>query len=221
MESRPEIIIVDDHAIFREGIKLLIEHEQIGEVVAEAENGRIFLDLLDQFKPDLVLMDIEMPVMNGLEATIRAKAARPGLKILVLTMVDNKERYTELINAGVNGFVMKTCGKQELEKAIKTVLGGEYYFSSEQLRQIIISYGKQPPVSTRSAGNDIRFTEREMEVLECFCSGMTASEIADKLCRSVKTVEAHRSKLLEKTNTKNTINLVLFAFKHKLVDPAS
>jgi DNA-binding NarL/FixJ family response regulator len=220
MDSTTKIIIVDDHPLFREGMKLLVEKEGLGEVIAEAENGQVFLDLMQELKqsPDLVLMDIEMPVMDGLEATAKAKAAWPGLKILVLTMLNDKENYTSMIHAGAMGFVLKTSGKQELEKAITTVLGGECYFSNELLRQIILNSKKQSSLSGQPVGIDIELTERELEVLQYFCKGMTASEIAAKLFRSIKTIEAHRSKLLEKTGTKNTINLVLFAIRNKLVD---
>lgn len=218
MNNFPKIIIVDDHIMFREGLKLLIETERMGKVIAEADSGRIFLDLLDKYQPDLVLMDIEMPVMGGLEATIQAIAKRPDLKILVLSMLCAKENYTEMINAGAMGFILKTSGKQELEKAIKTVIGGESYYSNELLRKIILNSGKQPSISDNSGIIGINITDREHEVLQYLCKGLNAGEIADKLFRSVKTVEAHRSKLLEKTNTKNTINLVLYALRNNLVD---
>jgi DNA-binding NarL/FixJ family response regulator len=137
MPSKPKIIIVDDHAMFREGMKLLIETEGFGEVVAEAENGQAFLDILENNMPDLVLMDIEMPVMGGLEATIRAMSSRPYLKVLVMTMFCRKSDYADMINAGVMGLVLKTSGKQTIEKAIKTVMGGGSFFSNDLLRQTV------------------------------------------------------------------------------------
>jgi DNA-binding NarL/FixJ family response regulator len=218
MYSNTKIIIVDDHLLFREGMKLLIENEGMGEVIAEADNGQAFLDLLEHHQPDLVLMDIEMPVMGGLEATIKAIASRPDLKILVLSMLSRKDNYTDMINAGAMGFVLKSSGKHELEKAIRTVTGGESFFSNELLRQIISNFGKQTSVSAISSDIDLQLTERELEILQCLCKGLTSIEIADQLCRSIKTIEAHRSKLLQKTNSKNTINLVLFAIKNKLVE---
>lgn len=131
MVCKAKIIIVDDHSGFREGMKLLIEMEGLGKVIAEAENGQIFLDLLVSKKPDLVLMDIEMPTMGGLEATQKAISIRPDLKILVLTMTGEKENYADMIKAGVMGFVLKTSGKQILEKAIKAIIKGENYFLNE------------------------------------------------------------------------------------------
>jgi DNA-binding NarL/FixJ family response regulator len=218
MESKTKIIIVDDHSLFREGIKLLVEMEGLAEVIAEAENGQVFLNLLEKMNPDLVLMDIEMPVMDGMEATMKAIAMRPDLKILALTMLSGKDNYIDMIKAGVMGFVVKTSGKLELEKAIKTVIGGESYFSNELLRRIIVNSDKHQTNSYISNDTDNQFTDRELEILQLFCKGMTANEIANKLFRSVKTIESHRSKLLEKSNSKNTINLVLYAIKNKLVE---
>lgn len=218
MDSKIKIIIVDDHAMFREGIRILIEMEGMGEVVAEAENGQIFIDLLEEYTPDLVLMDIEMPVLNGLEAIKRAKALIPEIKFLVLTMLSEKENYTSMINAGAIGFVLKTSGKKELEKAIRTVASGESYLSNELLYEIIINSGKQHENDISAKNIKSTFTERELEILNLLCKGFSTSEIADKIFRSIKTVESHRSNLLEKTNSKNTINLILFALKNKLVD---
>ena len=133
MKYQTKIIIVDDHSLFREGMKLLIEGEEMGEVIAEAENGQVFLNLLETLNPGLVLMDIEMPVMDGLEATRRALAIRPGLKILVLTMYYEQESFLAIFNSGAVGFVLKTSGKQELEKAIRTVTRGEKYFPGDLL----------------------------------------------------------------------------------------
>jgi DNA-binding NarL/FixJ family response regulator len=217
MECKTKIIIVDDHSMFREGMKLLIEMEGLGKVIAEAENGKEFLDLLEVQNPDLVLMDIEMPVMSGVEATQKAKTLRPELKILALSMLGGKDNYSAMIKAGVMGFVLKTSGKKELEKAINTVIGGDCYFSNELMRQIIVNSEKQP-ISDNSEIKDKKFTDRELEILQYLCNGLTVNEIADKLFRSIKTIEANRSTLLEKTDSKNTINLVLYAIRNKLVN---
>lgn len=215
-----KIIIVDDHSLFREGIKLMLESNGFGEVIAEAENGSEFLEKLKTHKPDLVIMDIEMPVMNGCDATKKALELFPDLKILVLTMLNDRENYQDMINAGALGFVLKTSGKKEFEKAIETVLTGESYFSNDLLRQIILNMNVQQPSAqtNRNIVSNIHFTAREKEVLIHFCSGLTVSEIAEKLFLSIKTIEAHRSALLRKTYTKNTLNLVLFAIKNKLFE---
>jgi DNA-binding NarL/FixJ family response regulator len=214
-----KIILVDDHALFREGLKLLIEGERIGTVVAEAENGKVFIELLTTHSPDLVIMDIEMPVMGGLEAIRRARKIQPGLKILVLTMLSEKDNYFDMVNAGAMGFVQKAAGKMDLEKAIKTLIGGECYLSTELLRQIVVNLEvtqQSAPKSLMNAGS--QFTKNELEVLRYLCLGFTVSQIAEKIFRTVKAVEARRSLLFKKTNTHDTINLILYAIKNKLVD---
>ncbi len=215
-EQKPKIIIVDDHTLFREGIRLLIENENIGKVISEADNGQCFLKLLETQDPDLVLMDIEMPIMDGFEATERAKNLNPDLKILVLTMQGDKNDYVKMVNAGAKGFVLKTAGKEELEKAIFSVLAGEHYFSNEILQKIVTDFIKVPSEIKPPETHPNEITEREMEVLQYLCKGLTTSEIANTIHRSIKTVEAHKSKLLEKTNSKNSINLVLFALNNGL-----
>lgn len=214
-----EIILVDDHSLFREGIKLLIETEGLGVVMAEAENGQEFLDLLSTHKPDLVILDIAMPVMGGMEATRKAKAMYPDLKILVLTMLNEETNYLDMVHAGAIGFILKTAGKHELEKAIKAIKGGESFYSADLLRRIILNQHASQDVGTALTDtSDVRLTENELEVLRYFCQGFTVSEIAARIFRTVKTVEARRSSLLHKTNSKNTINLILYAIKNKLVE---
>ncbi len=212
-----KIILVDDHLLFREGMKLLIEGEGIGKVIAEADNGEILLELLDKLNPDIVLMDIEMPKMKGLEATIKAKIKKPEIKILIITMLSENENYTDLINAGAMGFIQKNASKEELTRAFKMVSKGECYFSNNLLRQIIFNRAQHSNYSNNTKKTDDEFTEKEHEIMQYFCDGLTANEIASKIFRSVKTVEAYRSKLLEKTQTRNTINLILYAIKNKLV----
>jgi len=125
-----KIIIVDDHLLFREGIKLLVENEGFGKVIAEAENGMSFLNMLDKLSPDLVIMDIDMPIMNGLEATKLAVEKNPNLKILVLTMLSDYISLAEIRSAGAAGSVFKSSGKREFEKAFRLILGGEKYFQN-------------------------------------------------------------------------------------------
>lgn len=215
-----KIIIVDDHALFREGIRVLIDTENIGEVIGEAENGKMFLDLLEVHKPDLVMMDIEMPLMGGLEAIQKARLIQPEIKILVLTMLSDKENYHDMINAGAMGYMLKSSDKNEFVKAVNAVMNGELYFSNELIRQIIMDM--ELPDSNHNCEKqlavEVNLTAREQEVLFHFCQGLTVSEIAGKLFLSPKTVEAHRSALIKKTNTKNTINLILHAIRNKMVE---
>lgn len=210
-----KIIIVDDHSLFREGIKLLIEIQQLGEVIAEAENGKVLIDLLAIHQPDMVIMDIEMPVMNGVDATREALRILPDLRILALTMLNEEENYVEMINAGAMGFVLKTSGKKEFENAIKSLINGENYWSNDILNKLILGVNVQKQIKKNIVEEEL--TKREREILELLCEGQSVNEIANSLYLSPKTIETHRSNLLKKTSSKNTINLVLYAIKNEIV----
>jgi len=214
-KNTPDIIIVDDHLIFRQGLKSLITFENIATVIGEASNGKEFIELLSHLKPDLVLMDIDMPHMNGMEATRKALELIPDLKIIAFTMFGDEEYYYKMIDLGVKGFILKSSGINELEKAISEVMQGESYFSNELLRKIIKNLGRK---NEDKNGKDSTFTAREMEVLQQICMGLNNDEIAEKLFISPKTVKSHRSNLLEKTNCKNSSVLILYAIKNKIVE---
>jgi len=205
------VIIVDDHSIFREGIKSLIKLRNIANVLAEASNGQEFINLLPKHKPDLVIMDIDMPIMNGIEASKIALEKYSELNILALTMFGEENYYQQMIQIGVKGFVLKTSKFTELETAIKETASGGNYFSSDILRKILMKYQAQ------SDSDKQMFTEREKEVLEHTCKGFTNEEIAKNLHLSLGTVKGYKSKLLEKTNCRNTASLIIFAIKNNLV----
>lgn len=211
----PEILIVDDHLIFRQGLKSLITSENIAIVVGEASNGKEFLELLSHIKPDLVLMDIDMPHMNGMEATQKALEIIPDLKIIAFTMFGDEEYYYKMIDLGVKGFILKSSGINELEKAIREVMLGESYFSNEVLRKIISNLGRK---NNNKTNENTSLTTRELEVLQQICLGLNNEEIAKKLFISPKTIKSHRSNLLEKTGCKNTPALILLAIKNKWVE---
>lgn len=210
----PTIVIVDDHLIFQQGLKAMINAEGIANVIGEAANGKEFMEILLHSKPDLVLMDIDMPLMNGMEATEKAVELIPDIKIIALTMFGDEEYYYKMINLGVKGFILKTTGISELEKAIHDVMAGDSYFSNELLRKIIMNFNRNPQQKGNLTNN---LTDREIEVLKQICMGDTTEEIAEKLNISPKTVKSHRSKLLEKTACKNTPSLILYALKNKII----
>ena len=212
-----KVIIVDDHKMFRNGLKVLIEVGKIGTVVAEADNGQQFLRLLEKHVPDIVLMDIDMPIMNGIEATKQAIKIQPEIKILVLSMFSDKKHYSEIIQAGAKGFIIKRSGKDELKDGIREVANGGSFFSNELLRNIIADYDLSPSPQKTENTEEINLTEREIEILKHLCQGSTTEEIAEKIFLSERTINNYRSKLLSKTNTKNTVALVLYAIKNKLV----
>jgi DNA-binding NarL/FixJ family response regulator len=213
--GKPKIIIVDDHLIFRQGLSSLLNKENIAIVIGEASNGKEFIDFLAHQKPDLVLMDIDMPYMNGMEATQKALEMMPDLKIITFTMFGDEEYYYKMIDLGVKGFILKSSGMLELEKAIETVMSGESYFSNELLRKIIKNFGQKTKPDFLEVAE---LSAREQDVLKLICDGMNNDEIADKLCISPKTVKSHKSNLLKKTDSKNTPGLILYAVKNKIVD---
>lgn len=206
--KKPGIIIVDDHKLFRSGLKYIIEESSLYQVLAEASNGAEFLDLLKNIAPDLVILDINMPVMNGIEAAKKAIAMYPGLSILILSMHSESEYYTTLLETGVKGFVLKDADNEEFFTAIQKVLRGGTYFSQQLLLNII---------RKESQINTVKLTRREKEVLELLSKGHSNQEISVFLQISQRTVERHRTILLEKTGSRNSVSLIVYAIKNKLV----
>ncbi len=212
-----KVIITDDHQIFRQGLKSLIVKEEIAEVIAEASNGKELLELLSKHNPDLVLMDIGMPEMDGVEATRRALEKNPSVKILILSNFGDEIHYFNIIQAGAKGFVLKTSGIHELQLAIERVLAGDSYFSNELLRKIIANINPPEKSKVSTPKSDDTLTKRELEVLQLVAGGLSNEEIADRLNISVTTVKGHRSNLLMKTGTKNTAGLIMYAIKNKII----
>ena len=208
MPKEIRAIIVDDHQMLRDGLKHILTEIGYISLIGEASNGKEFLQLLDVSVPDLVLMDINMPVMDGIEATRVAKERFPDLKILVLTMYSEEQYYHSMVELGVNGFILKHSGYEELERAIQAILSGNHYFSQELLINIL----KQ-----KSTPSVIQLSKREQQILMLICKGFSNNEIAEKLFLSPRTIEGHRSELMSKTHTSNAIGLVIYAIKNKLI----
>ena len=208
------ILIVDDHKLFREGLKLLLTSlEEIGEVW-EASDGEVFLNMIKSCNPDLILMDIEMPRINGIEATIKALEIYPDLKIMALSMYGDEEYFQKMIDAGVCGFLLKNSDFSEVKKAILTASQGSNYFTEEILYRLVNRLKTKPPQIDPA----VVLSDREIEVLQLICKGLSNQEIADKLFISKRTVDHHRASLLTKTDTKNAASLVIYAIKHKMVE---
>ncbi len=208
------VILADDHNLFRNGLKLLLSSYRNINVVAEASDGAELISILDNVQADIVLIDIEMPVMNGIEASRIALEKFPGLKIISLSMYGEEEYYYRMIDAGVKGFILKNSDITEVIKAIDSVMKGGTYFSSEVLYNVV----KNIKSVSKTPANIASISEREREVLEQICKGLSNQEIADVLFISKRTVEKHRASLLSKTNTKNTAQLVMYAIENKLTD---
>lgn len=217
MKNNPikrKIIIVDDHTLFRNGLRILINNMDEYQVVSEAANGRQFLEQLNDGLPDLVLMDISMPVMDGIEASTIAHEKYPDLKIITLSMYGEEDYYYKMVNAGVKGFVLKNSDIREVKAALDIIYEGGSFFSSELLQNLVSNLKS----SSKSKDFHAELSEREMEILILICQGMSNQEIADKLFISKRTVDKHRANILEKSESKNTAQLVVYAIKNKLVE---
>lgn len=210
------ILLADDHKIVRDGIKTLLEDEIGFKIVAEAETGTETIEACQNHEIDIIIMDINMPEMNGIEATKRIKEDFPDIKVLGLTMMDEDQHIRNMIEAGASGYILKSSGKDELVDAITNILDGQHYFSEETTRSVMMEMVKGTPKKSQS--DPAELTEREIEVLELIVKQYTNQQIADELHISIRTVDAHRRNLLQKTGAKNTAGLVTYAIRHDLVD---
>ncbi|MBN2274353.1 MAG: response regulator transcription factor [Bacteroidales bacterium] len=213
--EKVNIYLVDDHKLFREGLKLLLKNLDEVNEIWEAANGDEFLNDLKDRNPDLVLMDIEMPVLNGIDATRRALSQYPDMKIIALSMYGDEEYFQQIIEAGACGFLMKNSDFSEVKRAVTNVLQGNNYFTEEILYRLISKFKAKQILQ---AENEVTLSDREREVLVLICKGLSNQEIADKLFISKRTVDHHRASLMTKTNTNNAASLVVYAVKNKLVE---
>ena len=202
-----KIAIIDDHDLFREGIKLVVGQIENFEVIFDTSNGNLFLEFLKNSMPDVVLMDISMPIIDGVETTQKAVELRPNLNVIALTMFSDMTHYTQMINAGVKGFILKKSNKFELQQAINAVLSGGNYFSQEILQKMAFQ-------SVHFSAGCNQLTHRELDIINLVCKGLTSQEIADKLFISQKTVEVHRTKIFRKTDVRNIGELIVWAIKN-------
>ena len=212
-----KISIVDDHKIFREGLKLLLSTIKSVKVIAEAPNGKVFIDNLADNKPDIVFMDINMKEMDGIEATQKALDIFPDLKIIALTSFEDEEYFNKMSDLGVRGYLLKNSLRDDFEKAITKVIEGYSYYSDELIVKLSrkisqIEKQKKKPVE------QIIFSDEERELLKYICQGLTNKQIGDTLHLSSRTIESHRARLLDKTNTKNSVSLAVYAISNKLVE---
>lgn len=211
--SPVNIMLVDDHKLFRQGLRLLLSGCPYIASIEEADNGKIFLKKIQTDPPDIVFMDIDMPEIDGIEATKIALKNFPELDIIALSMYGEEHYYTQMIAAGAKGFILKNSDIDEVEQAIKSVRTGNPYVSAEILSKLLQGVHRSQQPQT----ND-KLTEREQEVLCLICEGLSNQQIADKLYLSKRTIDKHREHLLSKTGANNTAGLVIYAVKNGLIE---
>lgn len=210
------VFIVDDHTLIRDGLRTLLEADPLFEVVGEASHGQALLDQLPAVATDVVLLDLNMPVLDGLATTHRLRAEHPDLRILLLSMMTHERTIGEALAAGAHGYVLKNADKYEIVAALRGVAAGKRFLCSEiglaLLEKILVlEPGHGPPASS------VALTHREREILQLVASGLTNQQIADQLFTSRRTVESHRQNLLEKTGAKNTPALIKYAMEQGLL----
>lgn len=208
------ILIVDDHKIVRDGIRSLIEAEEKLVIIGEASNGKEAIQASRHIIPDLIIMDINMPDMDGIEASKIIKKEYPQIKILALTMVVDPHHIQNMIESGASGYILKSSTREELIEAILEVNQGRVYFSDEATKAIL---EEMVNPNLKKPSSRFEITKREKDVLKLIVDEYTNQEIASKLFISVRTVDTHRRNLLQKTGAKNTAGLVKFAIENKLV----
>lgn len=209
------LIIADDHPMVREGLKVSLESEQYIQVLADVSNGREALDKAAELQPDVVLLDISMPVMGGIEACEIFRQQLPDVRLLIVTMHDNREYILKVIQAGASGYVLKDVPTEELLLAVQTVHQGGTYFSSSVAKTLFSEFG-----SPTASSNPQVLSPREIDVLELITTGMGNKEIARELEISVRTVEAHRLKIKQKLGISNSAGLIRYALDRGIGKPA-
>lgn len=214
------VIIADDHEIFRDGLRLMLQKQPDIELVGEAEDGRELIETARQMLPDVVITDVKMPRMDGTAATRYLTEHYPTIGIIALTMFDEEDLIIDMLEAGARGYLLKNADKNEMIEAIKCVYEQEPYYckhTSQRLAQMVAK-SKFNPYKQKAKPE---FNEREKEIVQYICEGLTNKEIAEKVFLSVRTVEGLRMKMMEKMNAKNTAGIIIYAIKNALYFPGA
>lgn len=209
-----KVFICDDHALFRDGLKAILRDESDVEIVGEAKDGREGVERVLAMRPDVVLMDVEMPELNGFEATRRITAANRSIKVLILTMYQEEEVIARCLDAGASGYVLKDASSSQLVTAISTVHRGGRYLSPGALQQVVTHYVEG---GERTGTRYDTLSPREREIFKLLADGLTVKEIASRLVISVKTVDVHKYNLMRKLDIHDRAGLIKYAIQKKLI----
>ncbi len=210
------IVLADDHAIVRHGLSRSFQESGGIEVIGQANNGRSAVELVRELSPDVIIMDISMPDLNGVDATRQITGHNPKVKVIGLSMYSGSKYIREMFRAGASGYLLKDCPFEELVEAIKTVAGGKTYVSPSIGEMVIKEYVSEPGRETSAF---TVLSQREREVLQLLAEGKNTKQIGKRLHISPKTVEAHRLKIMEKLNINNTAQLTKYAIQEGLTKP--
>lgn len=213
MSEKIKIIIADDHAMFRDGLKALLNKEKLIEVCGDSDNELDIMKLVKEQSPNVVLMDIDMGATNGIVLTKQIRTQYSAVNVLAISMHGDQEYVIKMLEAGAMGYILKNSGKEEMLSAIKCIANGETYLSQEVSKCLMLNALHKSKPNT-----DIRLTKREIEVLQLITQEFSNAEIANKLFVSTRTIDTHRRNLMEKLDVKNTAGLVRYAFRNKLID---
>jgi two-component system response regulator NreC len=215
MCNKITVLVCDDHELFREGVKSILNSQPDIEVIGEASDGRRGVEEAIRLEPDIVLMDISMPVLKGFDAVRRIRKARPNVKVLILTVYDDEDLVGRCLDAGASGYVLKDSPPPQLVYAVQTVNAGQQYMSPRVLTGVVRQYISQP--SEFKAGYEL-LSDREREILVLLAEGHSLKEIATQLNLSVKTVDAHKCNLMRKLDLHDRSELIRYAIRKRLVE---
>lgn len=224
MSEITRIVLADDHALVRDGIRSLLESESDLQVIGEASNGKEAIDLVGEVNPDILIIDIRMPVMNGIDAVAELTQSKSSVKTIILSMHDSEEYILKSISSGANGYLLKDTDKSEFIKAIHTVREGGKYFSGD-ISNVLVNnllggkneIVKKEETPKKTGENVFDLTNKELKVLELVLSGLTNQQISEKLQNSKRTIETHRFNLMRKMDVKNLIDLSKKSQKYNLI----
>lgn len=215
--NKIKVLLVDDHAIVRNGVKQTLKNSSSIEVIGEASNGEEAITVSNKLNPDVIVMDITMPVMNGIDATRNIIQQQPNSKILILSMHDNETYVLKSIEAGASGFLLKDVEQEEFIKAIESVANGERYFNTKISNLLVSGYLNTIKTKQPSGTNLFELTKRELDILRRIKDGQSNKDISEEIDISIRTIETHRANIMKKMNVKNAVDMIRVAIENEIV----